>query len=951
MGVVTDRIVCTQQRVTLAEALVNRAPVIAFDQPTRGLDASTALEFTRSMRTITDYTKTACFISVYQAGNQITECFDKILVIAAGRCIYWGPMKEARPYFENLGFVVSPGANLSDYLTAVTVATERVVADDKKGQVPDTPEEFARAFRESDLSRRMMEEYDALIKDEETRRVRTQDFQENVRIEKAKGSGKKSPYTTTLWTQVLSATRRQYALTWNDKASLAIKQGGCLIQSLILGSLFYMLAGDTTGLFGKAGVLFLILLVNALLGLGEVVNSFKGRTILAKHKSMALYRPSALILAQIMVDLPIVACQVTVFILPIYWMSGLRHTAGAFFTLWVLTYVTTHALLGFFRMVGFGFSSFQASGAVSGLSLGLLIVTMGYLIPSNQFKPWIGWVRWLNPLYYSLESAFINEFQGTTVPCVTPSLIPYGANYPTSGQGVTCVTPGATTGDTSVGGTAYIQSQYGYRTDHLWRNFGIVIVWWIAYVIVTCFAVERLKAAGSVKSVLLFRRPAKNEPNPMAEHKDAEAGEKAGAGNDAAGPRQDSGDMKIDKTETLFSWSGLNYTVPVRGGHRKLLDNIQGFTKPGSLVALMGASGAGKTTLLDVLGARKEDGVIEGEILVDGRPPGPSFQRTCGYVGQMDIHEPTQTIREAFLFSARLRQPADTPDEEIVAYVDKVISVLELEDLANAVIGIPGAGLSIEQRKRTTIGVELVARPKLLFLDEPTSGLDGQSAFQILRFLKKLSAAGQSMLVTVHQPSALLFEQFDQLILLAKGGRTVYNGELGKHASTMKEYFAKNGAKIDDEANAAEEMIDIVSGVRSKGHDWAQVWLDSEEYQEVTKQVQAVNEEAKSKPPSFEEDGLYYAAPLGRQMKLVTQRSWSSIVRTPDYVMGRVGLVVGSGLITGLSFLQMDNNYRSVQNRLLATFQAMFVAPGLFNIIQPRVSSFAFPLGVSTGFS
>lgn len=89
----------------------------------------------------------------------------------------------------------------------------------------------------------------------------------------------------------------------------------------------------------------------------------------------------------------------------------------------------------------------------------------------------------------------------------------------------------------------------------------------------------------------------------------------------------------------------------------------------------------------------------------------------------MDVHDPTQTIREAFLFSARLRQPRETSEEDIQQYVNSVIDVLELEELADAVIGVPGAGLSIEQRKRTTIGVELVARPSLLFLDEPTSGL------------------------------------------------------------------------------------------------------------------------------------------------------------------------------------------------------------------------------------
>lgn len=230
-----------RKRVTLAEALVNRAPVYAFDQPTRGLDASTALEFTQAMRTITDYQKTTTFISVYQAGNQIYELFDKILVIAAGRCIYWGPMKEARGYFEDMGFQVSPGSNLSDFLTAVTVATERVVAEDKKGKVPNTPEEFAVMFKQSDINARMLKEMEELRADEETLKSRTEDLKESVVIEKSKRAGKNGPYTTTLITQVASATRRQYALTWNDKASLGIKQGGMLIQSVILGSLFYML--------------------------------------------------------------------------------------------------------------------------------------------------------------------------------------------------------------------------------------------------------------------------------------------------------------------------------------------------------------------------------------------------------------------------------------------------------------------------------------------------------------------------------------------------------------------------------------------------------------------------------------------------------------------------------------------------------------------------------------
>ena len=216
---------------------------------------------------------------------------------------------------------------------------------------------------------------------------------------------------------------------------------------------------------------------------------------------------------------------------------------------------------------------------------------------------------------------------------------------------------------------------------------------------------------------------------------------------------------------------------------------------------------------MDVLALRKTQGTISGSVLVDGRPLPASFQRSTGYCEQLDVHEPGTTVREALEFSALLRQPRETPREEKLSYVDVVIGLLELRDLQHCLIGRPGAGLSIEQRKRITIGVELVAKPSIvIFLDEPTSGLDGQSAFSTLMFLKKLAAAGQSVLCTIHQPSAQIFSQFDQLLLLAKGGKTVYFGEIGENAATVKNYFGRHGLPCPEDANPAEHMIDVVSG-------------------------------------------------------------------------------------------------------------------------------------------
>jgi ABC-type multidrug transport system ATPase subunit len=139
---------------------------------------------------------------------------------------------------------------------------------------------------------------------------------------------------------------------------------------------------------------------------------------------------------------------------------------------------------------------------------------------------------------------------------------------------------------------------------------------------------------------------------------------------------------------------------------------------------VQGASGAGKTTLLDVLANRVTMGVVSGDMLVEGHQRDSSFQRKTGYVQQQDLHLETSTVRESLTFSALLRQSKNTPHSDKLAYVEEVIKLLDMQDFAEAVVGIPGEGLNVEQRKRLTIGVELAAKPDLLlFLDEPTSGL------------------------------------------------------------------------------------------------------------------------------------------------------------------------------------------------------------------------------------
>lgn len=182
--------------------------------------------------------------------------------------------------------------------------------------------------------------------------------------------------------------------------------------------------------------------------------------------------------------------------------------------------------------------------------------------------------------------------------------------------------------------------------------------------------------------------------------------------------------------------------------------------------------------------------------MVGGMPKSADFQRETGYVQQRDIHLETTTVREALRFSTILRQPRSVSKKEKYEYVEKVIQMLKMEDFAEAVVGRLGEGLNVEQRKLLSIGVELASKPRLLlFLDEPTSGLDSQSSWSICHHLRNITNTGQAVLCTIHQPSSLLFHQFDRLLLLAKGGKPAYFGEIGDESKTLLNYFEQHGAR------------------------------------------------------------------------------------------------------------------------------------------------------------
>ena len=478
--------------------------------------------------------------------------------------------------------------------------------------------------------------------------------------------------------------------------------------------------------------------------------------------------------------------------------------------------------------------------------------------------------------------------------------------------------------------------------SHLWRNFGAVIAFTVLYILITAVASELFAFVPSGGGALVFKKSAKKHGASQSDVPDVEKAGVAGNSSTSSG-RQIDGNSDDEKaippttsSESVFTWTNVNYSVPYQGGQRQLLTEVNGHAKPGVMVALMGASGAGKTTLLNTLSQRQRVGVVSGEMLVDGRPLGPEFQRVTGFVEQMDLHDTTASIREAIEFSAILRQERHIPKAEKLAYVDEIIDLLELREVQDALI----SSLGVEQRKRVTIGVELAAKPGLLFLDEPTSGLDSQSAFSIVRFLRKLARAGHGLLCTIHQPSSLLIQQFDMILALNPGGQTFYFGPVGPNGAAVNNYFADRGVHCPPDKNIAEFILETAAKggkcADGKRLNWNKEWRTSAENAALIEEISSINA-SRSKLPAPKADTQHeFASPVWLQTTTLTKRMFIQHWRSPSYLYGKIFVAVIIGIFNGFTFYQLGNSVIDLQNRMFTAFLIVLIPPTVVNAVVPK---------------
>lgn len=428
-------------------------------------------------------------------------------------------------------------------------------------------------------------------------------------------------------------------------------------------------------------------------------------------------------------------------------------------------------------------------------------------IETDDLQPWLRWGYWTSPFTYAQNAVSLNEFLDERWATEF-----HYANANTVGEAILKIR--------------------GMLTEWHWYWICVCVLFGfsLAFNILSIFALEFMNSPHKHQVNI-------NTTKMMTECKN----KKAGTGKVSTAPAV----LPFRPLSLVFDH--INYFVDMPKEMMKhgvtekklqLLQDVSGAFRPGVLTALMGITGAGKTTLLDVLAGRKTGGYIEGTIKVAGYPKKQeTFSRISGYCEQSDIHSPNLTVYESLQFSAWLRLPSNIKSRQRDMFIDEVMDLVELTGLKNAMVGLAGAtGLSAEQRKRLTIAVELVASPSIIFMDEPTTGLDARAAAIVMRTVRKTVDTGRTVVCTIHQPSIEIFESFDELLLMKRGGQIIYSGSLGPLSSNMLKYFeAIPGVpRIKEGQNPAAWMLDISSQTTEYEIevDYAEIYRSSSLYRE-----------------------------------------------------------------------------------------------------------------------
>ncbi|KAH9288622.1 hypothetical protein KI387_032739, partial [Taxus chinensis] len=875
-----------KKRVTTGEIIVGPKTTLFMDNISTGLDSSTTYQIVKCLQQFCCHMDATILMSLLQPAPETYELFDDIILLSEGQIVYQGPREHALEFFRNCGFRCPERKGAADFLQEVTSMKdqEQYWADRTIPYRYISVKEFADMYKRFHGGTRLSIELCG----------------PNDKLTSHKASLVLSKYSVPKMEIFKACFDKEWLLLKRNSFIYIFKTVQIILVAFVVSTVFFRTQmhqrnEEDANLY--LGALFFGLITNMFNGMAELPFTLARLPAFFKERDLLLYPPWAFSLPSLLLGIPISLLESAVWVVVTYYGIGFAPEASRFFRQFLILFLVHQMSSSLFRFLAGLCRTMTVANSGGALSLFFITMFGGFIIPKDSIPKWWIWGYWCSPVLYAQNSLVLNEM-----------------------------------------------------LDPRWNKHGAVI------------SEERLaKQQGTGSDKITEGQepqfPASRAKKGSSKHFSSKDGENTvdiqmdGMNRRSTKPETNSTDLEgqnnvvpkrgmilpfkplamsfynvnyfVDMSPFVFA-SSVNYEIMrfqemkgqgVTEDRLQLLYDVTGAFRPGVLTALMGVSGAGKTTLMDVLAGRKTGGYIEGDIRISGfLKKQQTFARISGYCEQNDIHSPQVTVRESLIYSAFLRLPKEIDSSTKITFVDEVMELVELDSLRDGLVGLPGVtGLSTEQRKRLMIAVELVANPSIIFMDEPISGLDARAAAIVMRTIRNTVDTGRTVVCTIHQPSIDIFESFDELLLMKRGGQVIYAGPLGQNSQKVVEYFeAIPGVpKIRYKYNPATWMLEVSSTTSElrQGIDFAEQYKKSTLYKMNKTLVKELS------VPACGAKDLYFATQysqsfFGQFKSCLWKQRWS-YWRSPDYNGIRILTTTIAGLMFGSVFWKLGGKLES----------------------------------------
>ncbi|KAK8595741.1 hypothetical protein V6N12_064251 [Hibiscus sabdariffa] len=857
-----------RKRVTTGEMLVGPARALFMDEISTGLDSSTTFQIVNSLRQSVHILNGTALISLLQPAPETYDLIDDIILLSDGQIVYQGPRENVTSRKDQEQY----WARKDEPYSFISV------------------KELTEAFQSFHIGQKIGDDL-------------------AVPFDKSKSHPAaltKEKYGVSKKELLKACVSREYLLMKRNLFVYVFETFQLIFVGLITMTTFLRteMHRDTIadgGIF--MGALFFILLLIMYNAIAELTLTILKLPVFYKQRDLLFFPSWAYSLPAWILKTPLNLLKVTIWACVSYFVIGFNPSVGSFFKVYLILLCLIEMASGLFRLMGGLGRKIIVANTCGAFAMLLVLVMGGFILSRDDVKRRLKWAYWISPLMYAQNAITVNEFLGKSWRHVLPN-------------------------STEPLGVLVLKARGIFPQPHwYWIGVGALIGYGFLLNFLFTLALKYLDPFGKPQAVISKETLAEKIASKTGQNIELSPRGR-GSSESVNGSRINASVKSLSaKVESFnednhkrkrgmvlpfeplsMSFDEIKYAVDrpqemigqgISVERLQLLKGVSGAFRPRVLTALMGVSGAGKTTLMDVLAGRKTGGYVEGTSM------NPWFS----------LHG--------------LDYPREVNSETRKMFIEEVMELVELTPLKKALVGLPGVnGLSTEQRKRLTIAVELVANPSIIFMDEPTSGLDARAAAIVMRTVRNTVDTGRTVVCTIHQPSIDIFDAFDELLLLKRGGEEIYVSPLGLHSCHLIKYFEEiNGIpKIKDGYNPATWMLEVTSEAHEEalGVNFTSIYKNSELYRSNKALVKDLSNPAPgSKDLYFQ---TRYSQSMFTQCIACLWKQYWSYWRNPPYTDGReIFFTTFIALLFGAIFWDLGSK-RTRRQDVLNSMGSMYAA-------------------------